>query len=172
MLDIISVTLEIPFNSCCWWMPRKTKLCLWWFFDKQLIGRSMWWCRKIHWNCVWMYSTMPYSKCLSMRTTSHEIYRLVFIWLISSEIVNDHLDPKTGHSWCLEECPAPECGEHEQWNECGTCEETKCCQGDHCGNDSSPCSTVCNPRCECAEGNSFKLCSLKLVSAKMEIVTS
>ena len=65
-------------------------------------------------------------------------------------------DPKTGHSWCLEECPAPEipeCGENEQWNECGTCEESKCCQGDNCGDDSVPCSTECQPRCECAEGS-------------------
>ena len=62
-------------------------------------------------------------------------------------------DPKTGHSWCLEECPAPECGEHEQWNECGSeCGESKCCQGDHCGTDHQGCTTVCQPRCECAEG--------------------
>ena len=63
------------------------------------------------------------------------------------------LDPKTGHSWCLEECPAPECGENEQWNECGSeCGETKCCQGDHCDTDHQGCTTVCQPRCECAEG--------------------
>ena len=68
------------------------------------------------------------------------------------------LDPKTGHSWCLEECPKPECGDNEQWNDCGSCEETKCCQGDDCGTSTGACTTVCQPRCECAEGNCLNHC--------------
>ena len=77
-------------------------------------------------------------------------------------------DSKTGHSWCLEECPAPECGEHEQWNECGSeCGESKCCQGDHCGTDHQGCTTVCQPRCECAEGTSSFFNNYALFSAKV-----
>ena len=96
-------------------MSRQKQLCLWWINVQQYPWRSMPRCWKIHWNCLRMYPFMPRPKRLSMWNGSFVVPRGVW---------------------------RPECGENEQWNECGSeCGETKCCQGDHCDTDHQRCTT-------------------------------